>query len=544
MGYITRNIAKIKEPDVMSLTSNPNYVVFESRTTTSNTKNVTFALEVKGNPAEITDPKQQTQFEITDNTNTPYLFYGTKNETEVSDRVFSLATDKAVLAENIRACLLQNLYIKRNFNLIIPLTSSGTANGTVIQFIPKGIGKQYSFGFTNKATAGFYNLPQGAPTYITNNDSINNDKGKCEIELDIYNNTGIFPGCDDGITFGQPVISLSKAYTNRPLWFDVNAVMSNQKNYSNAFLESDGWCDTGTVCDMRFVAKRFDGLDHETFYISDILYMLTGYNRNLEQTKLIDTQQTGYVYDAVKSNMIRPLTRQPWLTHIEGQTQYFNFVLSDARHNEYYYDIDICYTLKSQSGIGLGTVRAHKQKGNLLHVVNTVRLDIDSVIAGHANGDRVGRVEVSLYRGDTCISEPLTFHILPGCLYKVNDFAFLNSMGGWSSFNFGYSEQTEFKTKANVISKTQTPASGISSEIESVFNKTVEEQFTVQTMPMKAEVAEWLKEMSASIAVYELSTKRYIIVDDLDIKHNTKDDLFTIQMKYHYSDSYNTEMKD
>lgn len=542
MGHTTKTIAKIKEPDIFSLASNPNYIQFESRNSAPDVLKATFAIEVAGNPQNITNPKEETAFDITDRNGTVYTFYGTRNELEISDRVFYLSADKATLAENIRICLLQNTYLKRNFNIIVPLDTDGKTNGTVIRFYPKGVGKQYSFQFGNKALAGFYTFPQGSPSYITNNDSINNDSGKCEIELDIYSNTGIFPGCDDGITFGKPVISLSKAYANQPLWFDVNAVISNQTRYSNAFLSANGWCDAGTAGDMRLVAKRHDGINHETFYVSDVLYTLSGYNRNLEHISLIGQDpESGYVYDAAKNEIIRPLTHQPVLTHIKGQKQYFNFVLSDARHKENYYSISIGYTLRSQSGMVLGFVKKHSRNSNLLNIVNTIGLDIDNTIAEHAKGDYVGMVQVSLYRDNDCISEPLSFYILPGCLHRVNDFAFLNSLGGWSSFNFGGMAQTEFKTKANTISKTQTPAFGISDDTESVLSKNVEEQFIVQTTPIKAEVMEWLKEISSSIAVYELQSKRYVIVDDLEIKHNTKDDLFTAQMKYHYADSFNTE---
>ncbi|SBW07338.1 hypothetical protein KL86DYS2_13146 [uncultured Dysgonomonas sp.] len=58
-------------------------------------------------------------------------------------------------------------------------------------------------------------------------------------------------------------------------------------------------------------------------------------------------------------------------------------------------------------------------------------------------------------------------------------------------------------------------------------------------MPVRREVCNWFKEMSASRMVYELATQRYIIVDEMNIKPNSKDELYRVEMKYHYSDSYN-----
>jgi hypothetical protein len=185
----------------------------------------------------------------------------------------------------------------------------------------------------------------------------------------------------------------------------------------------------------------------------------------------------------------------------------------------------------------LGSVVGGEQDSSLFGLVNTICLDVDTAVL-----DRyatAGIVCVCLCRNGLPAGEALTLRILPDCLYRVNDFAYLNSLGGWSSFNFGGTEQTDFKADAVTIHRTPTPGCTVSSRIESVFGKGVSEQFTVQTAPLTRQTADRLKEISASVAVYELSTLRYVIVEELTVKHNSKDDLFALQMKYRYSDAYN-----
>lgn len=351
-----------------------------------------------------------------------------------------------------------------------------------------------------------------------------------EIQLDIYKNTNLFPGQEDTNATGTYLTTLSKAYFNPPLWFDINNIA--QKIYSDSFLNAVGWCDAGTAADYRFVAKHSDGINTQAFYLSDALYMLTGNLPALEKNDL-----SPYVYDTVKNNTVKPLTRQPRLTYLTGQTQYFNFILSDPLHtspdSSHDFQLGIQYKLYTQSGVYIGKETVYQCDHRKLHVVNTIRLNIDQLIARYNN---VGRVEAYLSRNGTAVSTPLVFDILPSCLYKLNDFAFLNSLGGWSAFNFGGTEQTDFKTETTTIFKTQTPDHRIHSQIESVYKKEAKEQFIAQTLPLQSQAAQWLKELSSSIAVYELSTKRYIIVEELNIKHSTKNDLFTLQMKYHYSD--------
>lgn len=464
-----------------------------------------------------------------------YNFSGTVDKSKLDNANFMYnKNDKAVTAENLKDCMLKNSFFGINFEITVPpvIEQGMPKSGSVIRLRTKNNFNLYTMSIVNE---GFVTI-----TSRTGKKQISDllAAGDTEVQLDIYNNTGVFLGehrvpkhIDKQGTY---LTTLSKAYMNDPVWFDINSVAGNTKAFSSAIISQSGWNDPGTLTDYRVIGKRFDGANTETFYISDVLYSIRGSNRPLEKNILDD-----YVFDIKYQRPVKPLSRQPELTHTKGQVQYFNFLFSDHQHSvadlgNDEYDLGIKYRLLTQSGRPIADLDMHEQNRRLFGIANTIRLDIDSLLEQHAN---TGRVEVYLCCKGKIASYPLKFRILPGHLYPAYDFAFLNSMGGWSSFNFPGKRQTEFKTKANTYYKTQTPGSGIHSQLETVYDKEREEGFTCQTMPVDATVADWLKELSASPVVYELSSGRYVIIDDLTVKHNTTDDLFTMQMKFHYSDS-------
>lgn len=477
---------------------------------------------------------------------------GTKNKEYISNSIFYISDNIQNTANNIKECLQQNSFIVNNFEVRIPFNKTEnkfTNNIEIIPLDPKNI-QECNINSTN---IGFI-YPAGN-IKKDNNDSIFNGSPNAAIEIEIYTNTdsllgeNIFPEN----SMGTYMTTLRKSYHGKPLWFDLNALIANRNTYSSQFLDVNSWCDAGTVVDYRFIARRFDGTNREPFYISDVLYSITGYDRNLN-----DNQMVKYIYNTDLNNKISPLSNKLLFTHIPNQTQYFNFILSDKkRKREKEKDISLIYRLYSQSnrliydGLDEEKHKRHLVSRNELAVINTIKLDIDSVIEDYKNrvgfsAKEIGYVEVTLChtinkngREEEKESEKMTFQILPGCLHKVNDFAFLNALGGWSSFNFGGDQKTDFKASPTSIFKTQIPHYKSSDEIESVYSQDIKEQFSVKTTPINFETVEWLKEMSASKAVYELSTKRYIIVDEMNIQPNSKDELFTVEMKYRYSDSFN-----
>lgn len=524
MGTIIKPIASVSEPSQVSLSLNPNFMVVSSLV------NRTYPVEIELNIINTSVDESKTVIVLKElDSQIPHEFKGTREENKINDYAYFISDDATVTAENIRNVLLNDSFFGSNFSIEI------LYNTSKIKIKSIGAGSRFAFSFS-QLDPDFITLT-GDPTSTLNNDSISRGRLGYEIEIDIYKNTGIFLGENstpvDGQTFGEYLVSLNKSYSDVPLWFDVNSIPKVSQKFESDFLNSNDWVSSGTIQDYRLNVKRFDGVSRELFYISDVLYCLTGYKRNLEVNNMSD-----YVYNTKEDNIVKPLTNRPTLTHIRGQKQYFNFILADPdRKTGTGYNFGIMYKLYSQSKRLMNVVIMHEKSVKSFNIANTIELDLDAAIGDWQN---IGYIEACLCRSGEQTSEPLGFSILPECLYKVKDFAFLNSLGGWDSFNFGGVEKTDFKTDTNTIFKTQTPAHSISSEIESVYSKEVTEQFTVTSSPIKKNVVDWLKEFSTSIAVYELSTKRIVIVDEFNLKPNTKDDLFTVEMKYHYSDRYNT----
>ncbi|NDV96565.1 hypothetical protein D0T84_16820 [Dysgonomonas sp. 521] len=580
MGYFTEGLEIANDtiqPAKVSLSGNPNYIQFEAKTS-SKAKPVDIQLKVTGSgyalvgsqPGGIKEYDNISAFSIIEaESGREHKFRGTSDSGELGkdseNNIFYLGElnqytgpawqyQRDKTTQSLKDCLKQNDFLK-SFNISI-----SAEDNSVINLTSNGEGKRYAFWFAfEKNSAGkdyiFFNV-SGDPTdtYPAGADQIALNYDNVEIHLDLYKNTSVFLGEDDtpdNNNMGTQALTLTKAYSYAPIWFNVN-ILGN-KDTPNAFLDAKDWVETGTIRDFRFTAKRVISnkinSGSSLLYHSPVLYSITGYNRTLEANDL-----SAYVFDTKeikkepgKINKVKPLTNQPAFFHIKGQTQYFNFILSDAGHSQNLaeeYRFGIRYELLSQSGRTTEKVVRHLKARKDFFMVNTLRLDIDSLLDEYP---KTGMVKASLiYLYPDCpdkeavqISEDITFNILPECLHKVNDFAFLNRLGGWSSFNFSGTEQTDFKTETSTIFKTQLPGFTSRSEIESVYSKKVTEQFIVQSMPVTRQVCNWLKELSASKSVYELATKRYIIVDELNIKPNSKDELFRLEMKYRYSDSYN-----
>lgn len=560
MGYFINGLEIAKEtvtPAKVSLAGNPNYIEFSSNATGAG-KLAEMTLEVIGDGFDE-ELNNFTKFTIKEeNSGEQHVFEATTDISSIGGGTYYIGPAWSLnkIAEALKNALQANSFIGNNFNILFPpiIDDDGKITyGTIIKLISKGSGSDYAFKFTPENEEGLetHYLKVTGPSVTVSSDSVGGGYNPVEIQLELYKNTGIFLGEDDNPAnnnMGSLAMTLTKTYSYSPIWFNLNILETS--NIPVDFLNATDWVNTGTINNFRIAAKRLisgkDYYDNSLFYYSPVLYTVTGSRRTLEGNDLAD-----YVFDTgerLKNTeeimKVKPLTNQPTLFHVKGQTQYFNFILSDAEHSinvSKEYQLGIVFRIYSQSGRFIADKYDHFKARKNFNEVNTVRLNLDKAIEGY---DNAGKVEVYLaYRytneAPVEVSKPLKFNILPECLHKVKDFAFLNRLGGWSSFNFPGTQQTEFKAEANTIFKTQIPHYSLSSEIESVYNKNTSEQFTVQTMPVTMEVCNWLKELSASRAVYELSTKRYVIVDEMNIKPNSKDELFRVDMKYRYSDAYN-----
>lgn len=563
MGFFTQQIAKESiKPAMVSLAALPNYIEIEKDENVSGEGEPTKYMKrtvILADMAKWTG--EQETFIITENGNNHPFKTVHRVEDILDDRTFLIEKDQpSRTLENFRSCLLRVAFFKNNFEITIPVEKVGKsyANGSklVIETKYKSVSSNYEITYPSFLVKD----ENSCITESVESDSLKAEGKDCEIQFDIYRNTGVFMGEHNSEAkindWGTYVGTQTKAYNGSPVWFDLNSIARNSLTYNEKSVFAQGWSNPDTISDYRAIGRRVADGSHETFYVSDVMYAVNGHARGLEN---VDMEEYGL--HSHSSDMFKPLTTQPELVYVKGQTQFFNFIFSDHQHSVVdlgndEYSLGILYQLYTQSGNFIGQKMMHVQNRRDFNMVNSIRLDIDSLLDTY---QKVGRVDVRLCRlskaktgdqgtivveGDsskynyTIKSSALSFRILPDYLYQVHDFAFLNSLGGWSSFNFAGTEQTEFKAKSGTIFKTRTPAHGTHSQLESVFTKEIEESFTVETMPIKAEIADWLKEMSASKAVYELSTKRYVVVEDFTVKHTSRDDLFTLQMKYRYSDAF------
>lgn len=541
MGYITQNIANIIENKQITLSNNPNFITFESKS--NDYTPVTLSLTVRTTFAGSVEYPSQTLIELTETeSGVKHIYQGTNNSKNVNDTTFLLNNDRSITAQNIRNTLMKDSFFSNNFDITIPFSINGSTidNGYVIYIISKNGGDKYKFSFDTLNTA-FLAL-NGNPNSSSNSDSIDGGKGNVEIELDVYEDTGVFLGESDAPTnsdFGNFITTLSKSYYKESVWFETNTLMNKKIGYSNEFLYSDDWVDGGTSLNYRFVAKKYDGLNRIPFYISNVLYIFNGYDYTLNPNDISD-----YVYDGTKGfDVVKPLTNQPIKKYVDGQTEYFNFIFSDAQHsidlsNEY--NLGLTYRYFTQSGEYITSQTKHNKNRKQFNVVNTIKLEPNiSAIEASAN-KVVGYFTIGLARNGSIVSDELRYDVIPSCYNKIMEFAFLNRLGGWDSFNFNGQWSNDFKLDESTnIFKTLLPNYNISDETESVYSKVMEEVFTVQSSSISYETVEWLKELAASKVIYELYTKRYVIIQDMNIKFNSKDNQYQIDMKYRFSDTIN-----
>lgn len=542
MGYLSdNNIANVVESKRITLSNNPNFITFESKS--NGYVPINISLTVRTPYAGSVEYPTQTKIEITESeSGIKHIFQGTNNASNVNDTTFLLNADRSITAQNIRNTLMKDSFFNSNFDITIPFNINGSEinNGYVIYIISKNGGNKYKFTF-NTLNNTFLQL-SGSTVTSSNSDTIDGGKGNVEIELDIYEDTGVFLGETDAPVnsdFGTFITTLSKNYYKENIWFETNTLMNKKIGYSTDFLYSDDWVDAGTSLNYRFVAKKYDGLNRTPFYISNVLYIFNGYDYTLNPNDI-----SAYVYDGTKGfDVVKPLTNQSIKKYVDGSTQYFNFIFSDAQHslsltNEY--NLGLVYKYYTQSGEYITSSIKHNKNRKLFNVVNTVKLEPSVSNIETSFNKFVGYFTVGLSRNGSVVSDELRYDVIPSCYNKILEFAFLNRLGGWDTFNFNGEWSNDFKLDESTnIFKTLLPNYNISDEIESVYSKIIQEVFTVQSSSISYDTVQWLRELAASKAVYELSTKRYVIIQDLNLKYNSKDNQYQIEMKYRYSDTIN-----
>lgn len=508
MGYVSKNIADITEPKIVTLVGLPNFVKFASKAHTSKKLEVNITVKLTPIPSASTI----SVIKIVDPTGAVHTFSGTTDASAVGGNIFYISVTPSDTAENLRLALLSDRWIATNFDIVIPFIWQGgnVTNGTVLNIKSKGAGKEFNVQITapNDTTKTAYTFSWVNQTSV-NGDTISGENSTAEIEVDVYTNTGIFLGEDDrAITaerLGTPVTSLQKTYAGNPIWFELNSIFSNSIGYNRP--ASAGWFNAGTIKDIRFVAK-VKAVNSYPFYQSNVLYVLNG-NAPLNNQPDLDK----YIYN---DSSVKLLTNKPRTNYIRGQKAYLNFILSDPLRslNTDNYELRVAYRVYTQSGRYLATEYAHNVKRLSLNIVNTCVLDIDAVLN---KWPTAGLIKVALARGNALISNDLEYIILPDCLHTLRQFSFINALGGWDCFNFDAASKTDLKQSTETFNKTVTPDYTTVDSVETAYTSDVEKTFTVESAPVSDEVAEWLEELAAAIPVFD-GEGRYIIKEEFTLQ--------------------------
>lgn len=512
MGFVSKDIAVITEPDIVTLSAVPNFVQFASKPASKTYLEVNIQVNVTSSTSGVIP--SLTLIRITDTSGAIHTYRGTTNAEDVGGSTFYVSTDTSDTAENLRQVLLADKWFSANFEAVIPFVwdSGNPRNGAVLNIKSKGAGTDFNITIDAPNNTGnvAYTITWVNQT-SRNRDSISGEASTAEIDLDIYTDPDVFLGQDDRpITpakIGTYATTMQKTYAGSPVWFELNALFSQYGGY-NRPSGTSGWFDTGTSRTYRFTAK-VKAINSFYFYQSNALYVLHGYGPASE-----DPDLSQYVYN---ESTIKLLTDKPRTPYIRGQREYLNFIFSDPQRGVSQpidFTLRIAYRAYTTSDNYLGTVYGQEKARADFAVVNTCQLDIDAVLDQYPTA---GIIRVALARGTALVSNDLEYTIRPECLHTLQQFSFINRLGGWDAFNFDAGIKDEIKPSVETYIKTLTPSYQKGDSIETVYNTTLANTFTIEGAPITDDVAAWLKELAAARVILD-NDGNYIIIEDFTLQ--------------------------
>lgn len=508
MGYILKDIATIKEPARISLSGLPNFIQLSSKTT-GGTAFQARIVPVSTSYISITIQDSQSGIRNLVSTTEP---------ANVEGSVFYLSTDILETTENIKAALLTDSYIAANFDVysdIIWNSGTPTVNGVVLK--AKEIGSEFNLTIAGSgATITF--IATGASS-----DSIKGNAPVVEISVDMYRESTTAPihTQPPSGSLGKPIITLTKSYNGLPIWFDLNGVAAQNINYLAPTGALNTWFDTGTLTAYRGLVRK-SGYNNTPIYATEILYAISGYG------ELIDTLNFAeYVYTAAP---IKTLTERPVVPYMKGQREYITFLLGAALTGK---QISILQRAYTGTGVYIGSVTKAAVATSQLHAINSCAFDFTDLLTSYP--DTV-KLTATLSMGGALISEPLVYEVRPECLHTLNQFYFINRLGGWDTFNFDGPTVEDVKPNIETYNKTVTPAYTKAEGVEGVYLADLDQDFTIQGAPITYEVAEWLRQLVASKVIIDMEGRR-IVIDEFTLKPQAGE-YMTPVIKYRLSETF------
>ena len=198
MGYVSKDIAVITEPGIVTLSAVPNFVQFASKPAPKTYLEVN--IQVKVTPSTPGNIPSLTLLRITDASGGVHSYAGTTSIEEVGGSTFYVSTETSDTAENLRQVLLADNWFSANFEAVIPFVWQGGSpiNGSVLNIKSKGAGTDFNLSIKapNDVNNTGYSIEWVNRT-SANNDSISGEASTAEIDLDIYTDPDIFLGQDD-----------------------------------------------------------------------------------------------------------------------------------------------------------------------------------------------------------------------------------------------------------------------------------------------------------------------------------------------------------
>lgn len=506
MGYILKDIAEITEPKTVTLSGGPNFVQFASHVGLS----ARLEVNIRVNAPNVPMLSALSLLRITDAEGVVHSYKGTSDPDQAGGRWFLMSKDAADTAENLRQTLEADSWFNALFEVVIPaVTGLGQLQGgATLNIKSRGTGEAFNITIEtpDDPTDIVYTITWVRRMSV-NDDSISGEDMTAEIDLDVYSDPNVFLGRDDlpvsPDKIGTPLTTLRKTYSGVPLWFELNALFAQYDGH-NLPSDNPGWFDTGTLRSYRFAALR-RGANTVNFYWSSVLYVLNGRRSITAQPDM-----SGYVYNG---GTVRLLTNKPRTPYVRGQREFLNFLFSDPQRGETGaadFKLRIVYRAYTTAGEYIGTTYDFEIDKGMLYMVNTCKLDVDSVLDQFPGA---GIVRVALARDTDIVSNDLEYLIRPDCLHTLRQFSFINFLGGWDTFNFDASLKDEIKPSIETYDRTLTPSYRRGDGLEAVYDSTLANTLTVEGAPVTDEVAAWLKELASARIVIDGDGNSVIIED-------------------------------
>lgn len=503
MPYIIQNIANVSPPAVLSLSGVPNFIQLSTRNASGNRYEARATVQTVG------------LLTLQDTYGGVRTFKGVADAAEAGGLNFMVTANAVETAENLKAALLNDSYISANYEVFNDMDyATLSTSGVVLRALDMGS----EFNLTATSAEGITYTQQTAGS---SGDTIKGNAPTSVVSIDLYEvemPARVRETPPEG-RLGRPVVTLNKSYNGSPIWFDLNGVASHKLEFTPP--AALGWFNPRTLTAYR-ASVRAGNEVQKLAYVTDILYMLHGYGEIEKRISVAD-----YVYE---NRPVTLLTNKPPTHYIYGQTEYVNFMLGAQLEGK-----QIGVLLRAYDGAGqfLGSTIQSVVSTAALSAINTCAVSFDALINSYPDAVKVS---ATLTMGGALISNEQAYEVKPECYHDSNPFHFINSLGGWDTFNFDGILIDDAKPINETYERAITPAYHRSQGVEATYAADINNSMTIQGAPVGEAVAEWLKEFVAAKVITDGQGRR-ILLEDFTLREEEGENVAPT-IKYRHSETY------